>query len=146
MMIVESVSNPLVVPWYTDWAWGAPLIALTVIIHVLGLALIRQKFVGTFRHANRRNQATLFAVVLGGTTFLATALHAVEAALWAAVYCGLNAISEYKSAMLYSLNAMTSYGHTNLKLEERWYLMGAMEALNGWILFGTHDGLSVRCD
>ena len=48
--------------------------------------------------------------------------------------------------MLYSLNAMTSYGHTNLKLEERWYLMGAMEALNGWILFGTHDGLSVRCD
>src|SRR5215831_20852713 len=66
--------------------------------------------------------------------------------LWAAVYCGLNAISEYKSAMLYSLNAMTSYGHTNLKLEERWYLMGAMEALNGWILFGTHDGLSVRCD
>jgi hypothetical protein len=38
--------------------------------------------------------------------------------------------------MLYSLNAMTSYGHTSLALAEHWHLMGAMEALNGWLLFG----------
>jgi hypothetical protein len=31
---------------------------------------------------------------------------------------------------------MTSYGHANLYLEGRWQLMGAMEALNGWLLFG----------
>jgi len=38
--------------------------------------------------------------------------------------------------MLYSLNAITSYGHINLSLEEHWHLMGAVEALNGWLLFG----------
>jgi hypothetical protein len=38
--------------------------------------------------------------------------------------------------MLYSLNALTSYGHENLVLEDRWRLMGAIEALNGWLLFG----------
>ena len=38
--------------------------------------------------------------------------------------------------MLYSLSAMTSYGHANLYLESHWQLMGALEALNGWILFG----------
>ena len=38
--------------------------------------------------------------------------------------------------MLYSLNAITSYGHTNLSLENYWHLMGALEALNGWLLFG----------
>ncbi len=38
--------------------------------------------------------------------------------------------------MLYSLNAMTSYGHTNLRLDDHWHLLGAMEALNGWLLFG----------
>jgi hypothetical protein len=43
---------------------------------------------------------------------------------------------DYRSAMLYSLNAMTSYGHTNLSLEDRWQLMGALEALNGSLLFG----------
>jgi hypothetical protein len=38
--------------------------------------------------------------------------------------------------VLYSLNAITSYGHENLHLEDRWHLMGALEALNGWLLFG----------
>lgn len=31
---------------------------------------------------------------------------------------------------------MTSYGHTSLSLEGHWELMGALEALNGWLLFG----------
>ena len=38
--------------------------------------------------------------------------------------------------MLYSINAMTSYGHTNLYLEDQWQMMGALEALNGMLLFG----------
>jgi hypothetical protein len=38
--------------------------------------------------------------------------------------------------MLYSISAMTSYGHTNLDLAPAWQMMGALEALNGWILFG----------
>jgi hypothetical protein len=38
--------------------------------------------------------------------------------------------------MLYSLSAMTSYGHANLFLNNRWQLMGALEALNGMLLFG----------
>jgi hypothetical protein len=38
--------------------------------------------------------------------------------------------------MLYSLSAMTSYGHANLYLEPQWQLMGALEALNGMLLFG----------
>jgi hypothetical protein len=35
--------------------------------------------------------------------------------------------------MLYSLNAMTSCGHTNLALEDDWRLMGALEALSRWL-------------
>ena len=38
--------------------------------------------------------------------------------------------------MLYSLSAMTSYGHANLFLAQHWQLMGAIEALNGMMLFG----------
>ena len=43
---------------------------------------------------------------------------------------------DIRSAMLFSLNAITSYGHANLQLEAHWQLMGAIEALNGWLLFG----------
>jgi hypothetical protein len=38
--------------------------------------------------------------------------------------------------MLYSLSAMTTYGHANLYLKDHWRLMGALEALNGMLLFG----------
>jgi hypothetical protein len=38
--------------------------------------------------------------------------------------------------MLYSLNAITSNSHTELVLPDHWHLMGAIEALNGWLLFG----------
>jgi hypothetical protein len=38
--------------------------------------------------------------------------------------------------MLYSLSAITSYGHSSIFLAERWKLLGAIEAMNGLILFG----------
>ena len=38
--------------------------------------------------------------------------------------------------MLYSLSAITSYGHVGIYLEARWSLLGAIEAMNGLILFG----------
>jgi hypothetical protein len=33
------------VTWRSDWAWGLPLIVLTVLIHVLGLEFINQRVV-----------------------------------------------------------------------------------------------------
>ena len=65
-----------------------------------------------------------------------TILHAIEGMIWAVTYRVLGALADNKSAMLYSLNAMTSYGHTNLYLAPHWQMMGALEAFNGWILFG----------
>jgi hypothetical protein len=48
----------------------------------------------------------------------------------------LGALPDNKSAMLYSISALTSYGHANLVLESHWQMMGALEALNGMLLFG----------
>jgi hypothetical protein len=45
-------------------------------------------------------------------------------------------VADKKSAMLYSLSAMTTFGHSGSTLELHWQLMGALEALNGLILFG----------
>lgn len=67
---------------------------------------------------------------------LAASLHGIEAMIWAAAYRLIGALPDYNSAALYSLSAMTSYGHANLVLEKRWQLMGALEALNGVLLFG----------
>lgn len=123
--------------WGADWAWGLPLIILTVVIHVFGLALISRRAVLVFSRMTARYHPTaVFAVVMGTTTLLTTSLHALEAGIWSVSYWFLGALPQYKSAMLYSLSAMTSYGHEGLFLESRWQLMGAIEALNGALLFG----------
>ena len=67
---------------------------------------------------------------------LATALHGAEAAAWAAAYLFLGVVPDPKSATLYSLNAMTTYGHESVSLAQHWQMMGALEALNGMLLFG----------
>jgi hypothetical protein len=73
---------------------------------------------------------------MGTTTLLATCPHGSEAAVWALAYRLLTALPANRSALLYSLRAITSYGHANLVLEPNWQLMGAIEALNGWLPFG----------
>ncbi len=121
----------------TDWALGLPLIVLTVVVHVVGLGFMSQ---GAGRIVSgviwRRHARATFVVLTGASTLLATCLHGIEAAIWAAAYWLLGALPDFRSSALYSLNAMTSYGHTNLSLEGHWQFMGALEALNGWLLFG----------
>jgi hypothetical protein len=140
MEIARAVSSVVVfnpLNWSADWAWGLPLIVLTVVIHVMGLGLIGQKAVGVSKRIFERRLPTVaFVVVVGTTTLLATCLHAFEASIWAAAYRLLGALPDERSAVLYSLSAITSYGHANLQLADRWQLMGALEALNGWLLFG----------
>jgi hypothetical protein len=76
------------------------------------------------------------ALLIVVTVLLLTVLHAVEAGAWAGAYVALGAPPDIASAMLYSLSAMTSYGHADVFLAKHWQLMGAIEALNGMMLFG----------
>ncbi|HUN89800.1 MAG TPA: hypothetical protein VMU28_13460 [Terriglobales bacterium] len=123
--------------WTADWAWGLPIIVLNVIIHVLGLGKIRYRTGLLAKYSfQQRHPTTGFALVLGMAALLATCLHGLEAAIWAVAYRLLHALPDARSAMLYSLNALTSYGHVTLELEYHWQFMGALEALNGWLLFG----------
>jgi hypothetical protein len=113
------------------------LVVLTVVIHVCGLALIGGKFVVALRGSvDDRSFIPKFALVIGGAALMATLLHGIESGIWAAAYRLLGALPDNRSAMLYSLNAMTTFGHADLYLKDHWQLMGGLEALNGMLLFG----------
>lgn len=123
--------------WYAEWAAGLPLIVLTLVIRVFGLLLVKQKVDQVQnRIVECHSFPLVFVVTIGLAALLATVLHGIEGMIWAAAYLLLGALPDYSSAILYSLNAMTSYGHENLVLEKHWQLMGALEALNGMLLFG----------
>lgn len=123
--------------WSANWAWSLPLIVLTVIIHVVGLLRINQRVEQVENTTiERHGFPVVFGVVIGATVLLATVLHGFEGIIWAVTYRLVGALPDNHSAVLYSLSAMTSYGHANLDLERHWQLMGALEALNGMLLFG----------
>ena len=123
--------------WHADWAWGLPLIVLNVVIHVLGLGVINERIVARVgNRVNPQHLTALFVVVMAAAALMATVLHAIEGTAWAVAYLGLGALPDVRTAMLYSLSAITSYGHANIFLDPRWQMMGALEALNGMILFG----------
>ena len=123
--------------WSGNWAWGLVLILLTIYLHVWGDALIH---VSGLRRAGESAErwASLprFIAVLSVTILLVTTLHGVEAAIWGLAYLLLGALTDLRMAMLFSLNAVTTYGHDNIVLAPHWRLMGALEALNGALLFG----------
>jgi hypothetical protein len=130
-----TFSNPAA--WEMNWAWGVPLIMLTSVVHVLGLGLINEKVVRALGgRMHGRHFMFLFAVAMSLMVMLATLLHALEAAVWAVAYLWLGALPDTRDAMLYSLSALTTYGHASALLPDHWKLLGALEALNGMLLFG----------
>jgi len=122
--------------WGSDWAWGLPLVVLTVVLHVCVFVLIVRALVTEVRSERSTRSLGHFIVTIALTAVGAAALHGLEAGAWALLYIRLGAMSDASTSMLYSLSAITSYGHSNVFLEERWRLLGAIEAMNGLILFG----------
>jgi hypothetical protein len=125
------------VVWNSSWAWALPLIVCTVMLHVIALGGINAQVVSILtRLRGHRRFMVVFVGVMGVTTLLATLLHATEAVIWAYAYCALGAMHDIRIALIYSLSALTTYGHAELYLAHHWQLMGALEALNGLLLFG----------
>lgn len=123
-------------PWTSDWLWCLPLSVATVVLHVLGLMVIKRRFNSVLEYVGRRAFSLIVLLFLAGTTVSVTLLHGLEATIWAVAFRRLHALPDQKSAVLYSLNAMTTFGHSGITLAPQWHLMGSLEALNGWILFG----------
>ncbi len=124
-------------PWGTDWAWSLPLILLNVIIHVFGLAFIYDAFTFLLREIKaRRRFMVRFAEVMSVSVLLIVVLHALGAIAWALAYLSLGALPNAKTAMLYSLGAMTGFGAGNISLPPHWQMMGVLQSLAGVLLFG----------
>lgn len=123
--------------WTADWMWSLPLIVVTVLFHTLGLGLINGRVISFLSKVDKNRVSHRVSMLVMGTTVLsATVLHWFEGLIWASAFRLNGALPGLKLAMLYSLSAMTAYGHEGVYLAPHWQLMGAVEALNGLILFG----------
>jgi hypothetical protein len=75
--------------------------------------------------------------VIGAVGLLLAILHGIEAGLWAAAYWWLGAFNSGADAILYSVDSISTRGASGLMLERHWRMMGALEAMDGMLLFGV---------
>jgi hypothetical protein len=124
-----------------NWIYGLSLVALTLAIHAAGVTYMVSGLHGIRLRLESRSLhlPRLFAIAIGAVTgmgLLLTALHAIEAAFWAAAYLWLGALGSPDAAILYSIDTMATRGASGLTLQPHWQMLGALEAVNGMLLFG----------
>ena len=125
-----------------NWTWGLSLIALTIAMHgagVISMALVGVSIrarIESRNHLTLRHVAAIQIGLIAAVGLLLAALHGMEAALWAAAYWWLGALNSPSDAILYSVDSMSTRGASGLTLEPHWRLIGALEAMDGMLLFG----------
>jgi hypothetical protein len=127
----------------SNWTWGLSLITLTTAIHATGVVLIAT--VGIRIRVRIEDQqetfkaSDVFAIAIidvAVVALLLALLHGIEAALWAAAYRWLGAIDTLADAIFYSIDTIATRGASGLMIAERWRMLGALEALDGMLVFG----------
>lgn len=122
--------------WGVDWGYGIPMIVASIAFHVTGLVAIEYVLQTLDRRRKKPRSILLFLVMILVTAIAALMMHIAEATAWALLYMHVGAMPDFQLSMLYSLNALTSYGHTPIKLADDWRLLGAIESMNGVMIFG----------
>jgi len=126
---------------HPSWRWGLALIVLTMALHataVLIMALIgaRIRVRLETRGLELRNLIAIMICVTAVLALLLAVLHGIECGIWAAAYLWLGALDSPTDALLYSVDSMSTRGASGLTLQRPWQMMGALEAVNGMLLFG----------
>jgi hypothetical protein len=117
--------------------WGLGLTASTVLIHAFFIAMLEMVLdKSRQRIERRRHLPPLFSLLIAAVAMAMLVIHAIEVTLWSVAYWWLGAIGSFDDAMFFSLDSYTTRGASGVVLGRQWRMMGAMEAVDGVMLFG----------
>jgi hypothetical protein len=74
--------------------------------------------------------------VTGMVMLIAAAAHLTQIVLWAATFLLCGQVSTVGTAFYFSALNYTALGSDDIRLSERWRLLGPLEAMNGAVFFG----------
>ena len=115
---------------------SAMLMLVMTVIHSLGLIGLRKVLHLDPQTLGKRSIDTRAIVTLAGLGVLIFALHFLEIFLFALFYLWVDAIATLEQALFYSASAYTTLGLTADFFPAEWRLIGAFEALIGFVLIG----------
>jgi hypothetical protein len=127
---------------YPSWRWGLSLIALTMAIHAaavvtMGIVALKVRLRLETRGFVLWHLILIMICIVAVIGLLLAVALVIECGIWAAAYLWLGALDSPLDALLFSIDSMSTRGASGLTLERHWQLMGALESVNGMLLFGV---------
>ncbi len=120
----------------TQLALATLIVAATVIVHLAGIALL----LAVLRRYRRASRRALVVLMNGAAILVAAfglfALHSVEIWIWAGVFQGLGAFSDFEHALYFSTSTYVTIGYGDIVLPQGMRILGAIEGASGIILIG----------
>lgn len=115
------------------------MVIVTVAIHGFGLAMMVRVLRVEALAESQQHVPALSARALAFTLAMVLALmslHGVEIWLYAALYRGLDAVSDLETAVYFSTISYAAIGYGDSHIVRAWRLLGAIEGINGVVLLG----------
>ncbi|MGV0975107.1 MAG: hypothetical protein ACOYBO_04165 [Azonexus sp.] len=109
---------------------------LTVIFHGLGIDQVHSFFRRFGRPVMRGPHRTARTAVIIGVVAILLVSHFVGVVVWAAFYFLTDLTRDMSQAMLYSINAFSTMGDSNVVLPKSWLGFGNFEAMTAMLMFG----------
>src|SRR5215470_12770217 len=126
---------------YPSWRWGLSLVAFTLAFHaafvvMMGIVAVKIRFRLETRSLDLWKLVPIMICIVAVIGLLLAVTLVIECGIWAAAYLWLGALDSPLDALLFSIDSMSTRGASGLTLQRHWQLMGALEAVNGMLLFG----------
>ena len=122
---------------------SAGLMLLMTLVHTLGLFGISRALRLNDDRLREKDFGPSAVVLMGSFGMLVFALHTLEIFLFAGFYMLVGALGSFEEALYYSASAYATLGRTTDYFPEDWRLIGAIEALVGFILIGWSTAFMV---
>lgn len=116
---------------------GGIMIAITVAIHAIALHVIIRHAKDAAAYARKRTYIWK-PLISSGIVVCVFSVHVVEIWLWAILFLMLDAvpITNLSDALYFSTATFTTVGYGDIVLDPSTRMLGAIEAANGFLLFG----------
>jgi len=117
-----------------DLVVGSGLVALTVLIHTIGLILIASATSPLARYLGFHNHDVGRTLVMTGTVLGILGILTLEVWSWATAYVLLGTMRNMADALYLSTAMFSTVGYGEIHIEPSWRLLTALEGINGFLL------------
>lgn len=133
---------------FANLSAGSSLVALTVLIHTVGLVLLGRFTPFTASKLRLHSHDVGRSLIMMISVLGIFALHTAEVWLWALAYMLLHTAGDFVDALNLSTAMFSTVGYGQSVIAPAWRLLTALEGINGFILIGWSTaylvGISTR--